>query len=197
MAADRIEVDYGQLQELANTFQVNAESLQTMQNRINSGMNQLVGDRWTGEGASRFFAEMDAEVLPALGRLKDTLFESEETLQQIALIFSQAEENGSAPFTKDSGGKDYIVRITEKSFKFPYTSSEYFQTGVGTILELGGLVVKEGSQAAHALPVVGFLVGTGMDIAFGEDPDINRQSWQCSDWQWSWIDTAIGKGFGR
>lgn len=99
MLNDTIQVDYDQLADVANQFEQQAEECIQLTQRLKGPVEALQNGGWEGDAAKSFLAELDADVLPALQRLSDSLTEGEMMGKKIAAMMREAEEGA----TKGSG----------------------------------------------------------------------------------------------
>jgi len=98
MPAPQVRSDYDQLQIVQNTFNSQADAVTKMNNNIKSHMQTLEGGDWIGEGARKFYSEMNDQVLPSLQRLQRALAEAGRVTQQISALMQQAEQEASNAF---------------------------------------------------------------------------------------------------
>ena len=98
MAAETVRSDYDQLKSSASTFKSQAEAIDKMNRDVRSAMDTLVGGDWMGEGARKFFAEMNDSVLPTLKRLHAALDEASRKTTQISQVMKEAENQASGVF---------------------------------------------------------------------------------------------------
>ena len=98
MAAETVRSDYDQLKTSASSFKSNAEAIDKMNHDVRSAMDTLQGGDWIGEGARKFFAEMNDSVLPTLKRLLSALDQSARVTTQISQIMKEAEGQASGVF---------------------------------------------------------------------------------------------------
>jgi WXG100 family type VII secretion target len=98
MAAETVRSDYDQLKSSASTFKSQAEAIDKMNHDVRSAMDTLVGGDWIGEGARKFYAEMNDSVLPTLKRLHAALDQSARVTTQISQIMKEAEGQASSIF---------------------------------------------------------------------------------------------------
>jgi WXG100 family type VII secretion target len=98
MAAETVRTDYDQLKTSAQAFKSQAEAIDKMNRDVHSAMETLVGGDWIGQGARKFFAEMNESVLPTLKRLHAALDESARKTTEISQIMKEAEDQSSSIF---------------------------------------------------------------------------------------------------
>jgi len=98
MAAETVRSDYDQLKNSAQSFNSQADAIDKMNRDINSSLQTLTGGDWIGEGARKFFAEMNDSVLPTLKRLQSALAEASRKTNEISKIMKEAEDQSSSIF---------------------------------------------------------------------------------------------------
>lgn len=90
--ADHVEVNYDELQAIANQMEARAGEVEQTLRRLHNQVDVLRGGGWIGQGATAFYQEMDGEVMPAVQRLVNALRQGRTTLQQVAQDFQNAEQ---------------------------------------------------------------------------------------------------------
>lgn len=83
-----VQLNYDELTTLVKKFKEGGEDY----TRLHSNLRQRVQDLhkdWIGEGAEKFFEEMEIELLPALLRLTQALFFSQDVLTKIMKVFNE------------------------------------------------------------------------------------------------------------
>lgn len=98
MAVDIIQAKYDQLDGIAHRFGEQAQASRSVQASIERGLRSLQDGGWHGRGAAAFFAEMNNQVTPALGRLSAALLEAQAVTGKISAVLQAAEEEASRPF---------------------------------------------------------------------------------------------------
>lgn len=98
--ADKIEVNYGDLQRVSSGFGEGAETVEQMIQRIKAAVEQL-RSTWEGRGSEAFQKEMEELVFPGLKKLQTALGQAAQTTNQVANIFQQAESEASGIFNQD------------------------------------------------------------------------------------------------
>jgi WXG100 family type VII secretion target len=98
MSAEKIEANYEGLQQVSSKFMEQANQVEAMTRIIGNHLDSLQGGGWIGEAASKFFDEMNNEILPAVNRLNQALENAGQTTRQISDRLEQAEEEASAGF---------------------------------------------------------------------------------------------------
>lgn len=99
-----VQINYDEVDNLAQLFQVNAEAINQLRARVQSGVDDLAGGGWEGQGSTRFLAEMNQEIFPATGRLAEALQEANRVTLLIVQIMRDADEEAAAPFRGGEGG---------------------------------------------------------------------------------------------
>jgi len=98
MAAPQVRSDYDQLQVIQNTFSAQSDALQRMNQNLKSRTDTLHGGDWIGEGAKKFYSEMNDQVMPSLKRLEKAMAEAARITQQMSRLLKQAEDEASSCF---------------------------------------------------------------------------------------------------
>lgn len=87
-----VRADYDSLPKIAAEFDREAERLRRATQQIQRTVEVLQGGDWIGEGASAFYREMSAEVLPAMKRLVSTLEKAGRTTKDVVQIMKDLED---------------------------------------------------------------------------------------------------------
>jgi WXG100 family type VII secretion target len=98
MGAPTVRSDYEQLKGVASQFRAQADAINQTNQQLKSCTETLKGGDWIGEGARKYFAEMDGQVMPTMQRLQRALNEAGRITAQIAQIMKQAEDDASGCF---------------------------------------------------------------------------------------------------
>ena len=96
--ADKIEVNYEQMEQIASRFSGQSQTVQETHQKVHNSMSKLENGGWEGRGSNAFFAEMHGEVLPAVHRLLSALNEASRICKQISQTMHNAEEEAASPF---------------------------------------------------------------------------------------------------
>jgi WXG100 family type VII secretion target len=96
MGAPQVRSDYDQLKNLQKSFSTQAEAVAKSTQNIRSIMEKLQGGDWIGEGAQKYYQEMNNDVLPTLNRLHKALDEAARATGQISQAMKKAEDEASA-----------------------------------------------------------------------------------------------------
>jgi WXG100 family type VII secretion target len=100
--ANIIQAQYDGLAKASKVFAQHANSTLEMMRQIAQLIEDLRADGWQGKSANAFFSEMYDDIYPAMRRLIDSLSEVGAATQQIAKVFTDAEEEAGGLFRGDS-----------------------------------------------------------------------------------------------
>jgi WXG100 family type VII secretion target len=98
ISGDRVQVEYDALEEIATRFRREADEVDWLRRRVSWRVSDLENGGWIGRGAKAFFDEMNMEILPALNRLVEALYDAEDTTRRISRIMQDAEEEAARLF---------------------------------------------------------------------------------------------------
>ena len=106
MGHNNFKLNYDQTASIAKHFKDEGEDIA----RLHSETRQRVRDlykEWIGEGADKFFEEMEIQLLPALQRLSVALFHTQDVTNEIMKIIQNADEETAGYFKDSTGGDDF------------------------------------------------------------------------------------------
>jgi WXG100 family type VII secretion target len=98
--AEKIQVDYEGLGQLASQINKMADEMEKMHSKIASQTEVLAGS-WIGRGASNFQQEMDELVLPGLKRLYEGLSTTSININQLNTHWKNVEDEATALFPSE------------------------------------------------------------------------------------------------
>lgn len=98
MSTEIIQAEYDELASIARRFQQRAELTTELRSKIQRCMQVLEQGDWEGKGSVTFFAEMNAEIYPALQRLVSALTEACSAILAIKKVLEDAEEEAASVF---------------------------------------------------------------------------------------------------
>ncbi len=101
MFTDRVQADYDELEAIARQFDREGQDVERLMMRIRALVEELERGGWQGQGARAFYDEMYQDVLPALRRLFDAMYQASDTTTQIIRILRGAEEDAGRLFESD------------------------------------------------------------------------------------------------
>jgi uncharacterized protein YukE len=93
-----VQLKYDELRILVKHFKNEGEDLFALYIQTREKLNCLKSE-WVGEGANKFFEEMEQEVLPALKRASEACFSSQNVLMRVITIISDADQETKKFFT--------------------------------------------------------------------------------------------------
>ena len=153
-----VQLKYDELNTIVKKMRNEGEDLTTLTRQTREKVHDLYLE-WIGEGAEKFFDEMDTKLLPALSRLSQALFASQMALSRIIKVMKDADHETARFFKGDlsrvglSGMADF--------------GSDFGGFGSKTIphLDLGGGTIHQ---------VIGDQTGIGGGVA-GQVNDVGQQ----------------------
>jgi len=98
MPSEKVRSDFDELSKIGQLFNAQSSAIAGVNRRIKSAQGTLEGGDWIGEGAKKFFAEMEQQVNPSMKRLEQSLADAYRKTQEIARIMKQAEDEASNIF---------------------------------------------------------------------------------------------------
>jgi WXG100 family type VII secretion target len=90
MPSSTTQVNYDELQRIAKSLRQESDDIAHIQFTTRCKLETLKNE-WAGGASAAFFAEMEGELLPGVGRLSQALLTAESTLMQIMSIFHEAD----------------------------------------------------------------------------------------------------------
>lgn len=90
--AGTTKVNYDEMQAIIKSLQSEGEEIKTLLNTTKGKVEALHNNQWVGEGADKFFNEMESVVLPKMGKFVYALDVSANVANQIVQIIHQADE---------------------------------------------------------------------------------------------------------
>jgi WXG100 family type VII secretion target len=98
MPAALVRSDKDGLKEIEGTFNQEAQRVEQFTRDIMSKMDKLRGGDWIGEAATKFYQQMDSELIPELNRLRNAMNEAAKTTKDIAATMQELEDRSSRIF---------------------------------------------------------------------------------------------------
>lgn len=96
--ADKIQVDYEEMEQIGSKFTEMEDLVNTMLSDIRSKMEDLRANGWQGRGSDEFYNEMTGEVIPAIEKLRTALEEGNQTCKQVNQVMREAEQTARGLF---------------------------------------------------------------------------------------------------
>lgn len=107
---DRVRTNHDELNQIARLFGEQAEASARTLAALRRQKDVLQGGDWVGQGARKFYEEMDASVFPALTRLQRALSQAQQVTGRIGVRMRQCEAEAARqlqdrePFNGQPGG---------------------------------------------------------------------------------------------
>jgi WXG100 family type VII secretion target len=98
MSAPIVRANYDQLAQMTSLFAQHADRTRQTLQHLYRQQETLQGGDWLGQGAQKFYSEMNSHVVPTLNRLVHALEQAAETTRQISQIQQQAETQAASFF---------------------------------------------------------------------------------------------------
>jgi WXG100 family type VII secretion target len=96
----KVQLNYDELRTVVKKFRNEGEDTVRLHSTLRDRVHDLHKD-WAGEGADKFFKEMENDVLPALLRLSSALFYAQDVLHKIIQIIQTFDEDTAGYFKLD------------------------------------------------------------------------------------------------
>ena len=90
--AGTTKVNYDEMQAIIKSLQGEEEEIKMLLSQTKGKVETLHGNQWVGQGADKFFGEMEGTVLPKMGKLVYALNVAGHVAQQIVNTIHQADE---------------------------------------------------------------------------------------------------------
>ncbi|MCX6080279.1 MAG: WXG100 family type VII secretion target [Chloroflexi bacterium] len=90
--AGTTKLNYDELQAIIKSLQGEEEEMKALLSQTKSKVEGLHNNQWVGQGADKFFNEMEGVVLPKMGKLVYALDVAGHVLNQIMQTIHQADE---------------------------------------------------------------------------------------------------------
>ncbi|MBI3361826.1 MAG: WXG100 family type VII secretion target, partial [Chloroflexi bacterium] len=90
--------NYAQLKNIQQFFSAQADFNAVQLSKIKARVDTLRGGDWIGEGATKFYAEMNDQVMPSMKRMQRAWAEGARVIGQISAIMKAAEDAASGVF---------------------------------------------------------------------------------------------------
>lgn len=100
MATLIIKLDFDAFKNIEGSFRAQETATSETIGKLKKTIEQLRGGEWYGEGATKFFAEMDSQVMPSMDRLKKVMGEGDRISKEIEKTQHEAENTIISLFSK-------------------------------------------------------------------------------------------------
>ncbi len=98
-----VQLNYDELNSIIKNFHDEGEDITQLLSTTRQRVQELRSE-WIGDAADKFFDEMEHDLLPALLRLSQALFISQDVLSQITKTIHAADEENAGQFKGDDFG---------------------------------------------------------------------------------------------
>lgn len=95
MIAGRLRCHYDEMTKISQMFKQQEDAIKQVNRRLKSQQGTLQGGEWIGKGATKFFQEMNNEIMPSMTRLEKAMGQAAQVTRQIHSIMHQAEDEAS------------------------------------------------------------------------------------------------------
>lgn len=97
--AGTVQVNYDEMQGIIKLLQQEENELRALLQQTKGKVESLHGNQWVGQGADKFFQEMEGTVLPAMGRMVYALDVAGNVAKQIINTIHNADEGTKSFFS--------------------------------------------------------------------------------------------------
>jgi WXG100 family type VII secretion target len=98
-----IKLDFDAFKNIESSFRAQEQATQATIGKLNSKLEQLRGGDWFGEGATKFFNEMDSQVMPSMKNLQKCLGEGDRVSKELEKIQHECENSLISLFSNIPG----------------------------------------------------------------------------------------------
>ena len=92
------KLNYDDMNNIVGKFKSEAQEIDSLLKQNKSKVESLHNNQWVGQGADKFFSEMEQSVLPAQARLVDALNHASDVAQKIADTIRRFDEETKSFF---------------------------------------------------------------------------------------------------
>jgi|OpeIllAssembly_1097287.scaffolds.fasta_scaffold05779_6 WXG100 family type VII secretion target len=100
MAARLRRVHYDEMSAIVKSFRTEQQEIEALYKQTKSKVESLHNNQWVGQGAEKWFSEMEGQVLPAVQRLIRALDYAGDTAQKIHETIHKHDEETKSFFAK-------------------------------------------------------------------------------------------------
>jgi WXG100 family type VII secretion target len=98
-----IKLDFDAFKNIESSFRAQEQATQATIGKLNSKIGQLRGGDWFGEGATKFFNEMDSQVMPSMKNLQKVMGEGDRVSKELEKIQHECENSLISLFSNIPG----------------------------------------------------------------------------------------------
>ena len=138
-----VQLKYDELNTIVKRMRDEGEDINLLARKTREKVHDLYLE-WIGEGAEKFFTEMDMKLLPALSRLSQALFTSQMTLNRIIKVMKDADRETARFFKGDLArvGLSGTTGIESDFGGFSSNVKPHLDLGVGPIHQVSGVNIR-------------------------------------------------------
>ena len=92
------KLNYDDMSNIVKRFRSEAQDIDGLLKQTKGKVESLHNNQWVGQGADKYFGEMEQSVLPAVGRLVGALGHAGDVAQKIADTIRQFDEETKSFF---------------------------------------------------------------------------------------------------
>jgi len=100
MAVRLRRVHYDEMSAIVKSFRTEQQEIDALLKQTKSKVESLHNNQWVGQGAEKWFSEMEGTVLPAVQRLVNALGYAADTAQKIHETIHKHDEETKSFFAK-------------------------------------------------------------------------------------------------
>ena len=94
-----IKLDFDAFKNIEGSFRAQETATQETIGKLNKVFEQLRGGDWYGEGATKFFNEMDSQVMPSMKNLQKVMGEGDRISKEIEKTQHECETSITSLFS--------------------------------------------------------------------------------------------------
>jgi len=98
-----IKLDFDAFKNIEGSFRAQETATQETIGKLNKVIEQLRGGDWYGEGATKFFNEMDSQVIPSMKNLQKVMGEGDRVSKEMEKTQHEAETSIISIFSNIPG----------------------------------------------------------------------------------------------
>lgn len=97
--AGTVQVNYDEMQAIIKLLQTEEQEIRALLQQTKGKVESLHGNQWVGQGADKFFSEMEGTVLPAMNRMVYALDVAGNVAKQVINTIHNADEGTKGFFS--------------------------------------------------------------------------------------------------
>lgn len=95
MITIQIRCHYDEMTQISQVFKQQEDAIKQVNRRLKSQKGTLEGGEWIGKGATKFYREMNDEIMPSMTRLEKAMGQAAQVTRNIHQIMHSAEDEAS------------------------------------------------------------------------------------------------------